>query len=39
VQTESAPFLPVLRYKATGLRKRAQREETWDLQRGEEAID
>jgi hypothetical protein len=34
---ESVPFLPVLRYTETGLRKRSQWEETWDLQRREEA--
>ena len=30
---ESVPFLPVLRYTDTGLRKRAQWEDTWALQR------
>jgi hypothetical protein len=39
VEGESVPFLPVLRYKDTGLRKRAQWEETWDLQRREDALD
>lgn len=39
VATESVPFLPVLRYSDTGLRKRAQWEATWDLQRQEDAID
>src|SRR5690606_36928555 len=39
VERESVPFLPVLRYKESGLRKRAQWEETWDLQRREDAID
>lgn len=34
---ESVPFVPVLRYTDTGLRKRAQWEETWDLQRREDA--
>jgi hypothetical protein len=39
VASESVPFLPVLRYTDTGLRKRAQWEETWALQRREDAID
>jgi hypothetical protein len=39
VESESVPFLPVLRYKATGLRKRAEWERTWELQRLEDAID
>ena len=37
VQAEAVPFLPVLRYKDTGLRKRALWERTWDLQRQEDA--
>lgn len=37
VVTESVPFLPVLRYSESGLRKREQWEETWALQRREEA--
>ncbi|MEP7311643.1 MAG: BREX-2 system adenine-specific DNA-methyltransferase PglX [Pseudomonadota bacterium] len=37
VASESVPFLPVLRYKESGLRKRAQWEETWELQRREDA--
>jgi hypothetical protein len=37
VGDESVPFLPVLRYKATGLRKRAVWERTWDLQRQEDS--
>lgn len=37
VAAESAPFLPVLRYKDSGLRKRAQWEATWALQRREDA--
>lgn len=37
VEAESVPFLPILRYKATGLRKRAVWERTWDLQRQEDA--
>jgi hypothetical protein len=35
VEAESVPFLPVLRYKPSGLRKR----EIWELQRREDAID
>ncbi len=37
VTGESVPFLPVLRYTDTGLRKRAQWEDTWALQRREDA--
>ena len=37
VASESMPFLPVLRYTDTGLRKRAQWEDTWALQRREDA--
>ena len=33
VESESVPFLPVLRYKPSGLRKREVWERTWDLQR------
>jgi hypothetical protein len=33
VEGESVPFLPILRYKAPGLRKREVWERTWDLQR------
>ncbi len=36
---ESVPFLPVLRYNESGLRKRAEWERTWQLQRQEDAID
>jgi hypothetical protein len=39
VEAESVPFLPVLRYKDTGLRKRVEWEKTWALQRQEDAID
>jgi hypothetical protein len=39
VEAESVPLLPVLRYKATGLRKRQEWETTWELQRQEDAID
>lgn len=37
VISEAVPFLPVLRYTDTGLRKRAQWEDTWALQRREDA--
>ena len=37
VEAESVPFLPVLRYKPSGLRKRAVWERTWALQRREDA--
>lgn len=37
VAGESVPFLPVLRYTDTGLRKRAQWEDTWVQQRREDA--
>src|SRR5262249_17236502 len=36
---ESVPLLPVLRYKDSGLRKRVEWEQTWDLQRKQDAID
>ena len=36
---ESVPALKVLRYKAPGLRKRADWEHPWDQQRREDAID
>jgi Domain of unknown function (DUF7008) len=39
VEAESVPFLPVLRYKPSGLRKREIWERTWDLQRREDIID
>jgi hypothetical protein len=39
VVAESVPFLPVLRYADSGLRKRAQWEETWALQRREDASE
>jgi hypothetical protein len=39
VEGEAVPFLPVLRYKDTGLRNRALWERTWELQRREDAID
>ncbi|MGJ5828521.1 BREX-2 system adenine-specific DNA-methyltransferase PglX [Streptomyces ossamyceticus] len=34
---EHVPFLPALRYKPSGLKKRADWEEVWDLQRKEDA--
>ncbi len=37
VEKESIPFLPVLRYKPDGLVKRKLWEQTWDLQRREDA--
>ena len=37
VASEAVPFLPSLRYTDTGLRKRAQWEDTWALQRREDA--
>jgi hypothetical protein len=37
VARESVPFLPLLRYKRNGLRKRADWERTWELQRLEDA--
>ena len=37
VSSESVPFLPILRYTAEGLRKRAVWEKTWALQRREDA--
>jgi hypothetical protein len=39
MEYQSVPFLPVLRYKASGLRKRAIWEKTWQLQRQEDEID
>ena len=38
VESESVPLLPVLRYKASGLRKRAEWERTWELQRQEDRL-
>lgn len=37
VASEAVPFLPVIRYKETGLRKREAWEQTWALQRREDA--
>jgi hypothetical protein len=39
VESESVPLLPSLRYKPSGLRKRAEWERTWELQRREDSID
>ena len=39
VAGEAVPVLPVLRYSEAGLRKRAEWERTWDLQRREDAVD
>ncbi len=36
VEAESVPFLPILRYKPTGLRKREVWERTWEMQREED---
>jgi hypothetical protein len=38
VEEESVPFLPALRYKESGRRKRVQWERTWDLQREEDRL-
>jgi hypothetical protein len=37
VEGEAVPFLPILRYKPAGLRKREVWERTWDLQRQADA--
>ncbi|MBD9727860.1 BREX-2 system adenine-specific DNA-methyltransferase PglX [Streptomyces caniscabiei] len=37
ITDEHVPFLPALRYKPSGLKKRADWEEVWDLQRKEDA--
>lgn len=39
VEAESVPFLAVLRYTDSGLRKRAVWDRTWELQRAEDHID
>jgi hypothetical protein len=39
IESEAVPFLPALRYKPSGLRKREAWERNWDLQRQEDAID
>ncbi len=38
VEEEAVPFLPILRYKPSGLRKREIWERTWDLQREEDRL-
>ncbi|WP_405624107.1 BREX-2 system adenine-specific DNA-methyltransferase PglX [Streptomyces sp. NBC_01396] len=37
ITDEHVPFLPALRYKPSGMKKRADWEEVWDLQRKEDA--
>jgi hypothetical protein len=37
VGDQAVPFLPILRYTETGLRKRAQWDDTWTLQRREDS--
>ena len=39
VESESVPFLPVLSYNESGLRKRAIWEQVWNFQRREDAIE
>jgi hypothetical protein len=39
VLAESVPALPAQRYKAAGLRKREEWENTWELQRAEDAVE
>ena len=39
IESESVAFLPVLRYKPSGLRKHEVWKRTWELQRREDAID
>ena len=39
VESESVPALPIQRYKASGLAKRAAWQQTWSLQRREDEID
>jgi hypothetical protein len=39
IERDSVPFLAGLRYTETGMRKRAQWEETWTKQRSEDHID
>ncbi|GAB3687923.1 BREX-2 system adenine-specific DNA-methyltransferase PglX [Nocardiopsis oceani] len=39
VKTEHVPYLAALRYKESGLRKRKQWEEVWDLQRQEDQLN
>lgn len=37
IESESVPFLPIMRYKSVGIRKRAVWERTWEHQRSEDA--
>jgi hypothetical protein len=39
VAAEVVPYLPTLRYTESGLRKRVDWEQTWNMQRQEDAID
>ncbi|TQN32229.1 hypothetical protein FHX37_2179 [Haloactinospora alba] len=39
ITEEHVPFLPALRYKSTGMKKRADWEHVWDLQRQEDAAE
>jgi hypothetical protein len=39
VGSESVPFLPIHRYKDSGLRKRQDWETTWELQRTEDSVE
>lgn len=39
IDSENVPFLPVLRYKPTGLRYRRDWEATWELQRKEDQVE
>lgn len=39
VKSEAVPFLPILRYKPSGLRNRQVWEQVWEMQRREDAID
>lgn len=39
ITEEHVPFLPALRYKPTGMKKRADWEHVWDLQRQEDAAE
>ncbi len=39
IERDAVPFLPILRYRETGLRKRVSWERTWEFQRREDGID
>ncbi len=39
VESESVPYMPIQRYKESGLRKRQDWEQIWDLQRREDQIE